>query len=48
MREFGRLPGVEKVQADHKTQTISLVVDTEKMTVDEVKKQLALVGFPVR
>ena len=44
-RELGRLSGVEKVRADHKTQIVSFTLDTEQITPDEVKKQLELAGF---
>ena len=43
---LGRLPGVVKVKADHKTQLVSLTLDTEKMRLDEVKSKLEAAGFP--
>ena len=48
MRELGRLPGVEKVTADHRTQVVSLTLDTEKMSPDEAREQLERAGFPAR
>ena len=43
---LGRLPGVIKVKADHKTQLVSLTLDTEKMPLDEVKQHLESAGYP--
>ena len=42
---LGRLPGVIKVKADHKTQLVSLTLDTDELPLDDVKQQLELAGF---
>ncbi len=48
MRELGRLPGVAKVTADHKTQLVRLTLDVETMSPDEAREQLERAGFPAR
>ena len=48
MRELGRLPGVEAVTADHRTQVVRLTLDVDVMSPDEAKKQLERAGFPAR
>ncbi len=45
-RELGSLPGVEEVRTDQSTQAVSVKVDTEQTTPEEVKKQLEQAGFP--
>jgi copper chaperone CopZ len=42
---LGKLPGVIKAKADHQTQQVSLALDTDKTTVDEVKEKLAAAGY---
>ena len=43
---LGRLPGVINVNADYKTQLVSLTLDTEKMPLDAVKQQMESAGYP--
>ena len=45
-RELGSLPGVTDVQTDQKTQRVSVTVDVDLTTPDEVEKQLESAGFP--
>jgi copper chaperone CopZ len=42
---LGKLPGVIKAKANHKTQQVSLALDTDKTTVAEVKERLAAAGY---
>lgn len=42
---LGRLPGVLKVKADHKTQKVNLALDVEKTPFDEVKTKLEAAGY---
>ena len=42
---LGRLPGVAKAKADHKTQTVHLTLDLEKVSVQEVMEKLADMGY---
>ena len=41
----GRLQGVVKVRADHKTQLVTLTLDTEQTPLDEVRQKLEFAGF---
>lgn len=40
-----KLPGVVKVKADHKTQKVSLALDGEKTTLEEVRRKLQAAGY---
>jgi copper chaperone CopZ len=40
-----KLPGVMKVKADHKTQKVSITLDTDKTLVLEVTKRLEAAGY---
>ena len=42
---LGKLPGVMKVAADHKTQQVSLTIDTTKTPLEEVKDKLEFAGY---
>jgi copper chaperone CopZ len=42
---LGRLPGVAKVKADHKTQKVSLTLDVEKVPLEEVRMKLETAGY---
>ena len=42
---LGRLPGVMKAKADHKTQKVHLTLDLEKLSVQEVTGKLADMGY---
>jgi copper chaperone CopZ len=42
---LGRLPGVAKVKADHKTQKVSLTLDVEKAPLEEVRRKLESAGY---
>ena len=42
---LGRLPGVAKAKADHKTQTVELTLDLEKVSLAEVLRKLEDMGF---
>ncbi|MBI2855968.1 MAG: heavy-metal-associated domain-containing protein [Chloroflexi bacterium] len=45
---LGRLPGVMRVKANHKTQRVSLTLDVEKTPLDDVKQKLEFAGYPTR
>lgn len=40
-----RLPGVIHVEANHTSQRVSLALDAEKTSLDEVKATLATAGY---
>ena len=42
---LSKLPGVVKVAADHKTQQVSLTIDTTKTPLEEVKAKLEFAGY---
>jgi copper chaperone CopZ len=42
---LGRLPGVMQVKADHKTQRVNLMLDTDQVPEDQVREKLELAGF---
>lgn len=42
---LGRMPGVAKVKADHKTQKVSLTLDVEKAPLEEVRRKLEIAGY---
>ncbi len=46
-RELGSLPGVQEVRTDRKAQQVSVTVDVEQTTSDEVEKRLESAGFPI-
>ena len=39
------LPGVLKVKADHKTQEIRVTLDRDRITPEEVREKLDLMGY---
>jgi copper chaperone CopZ len=41
-----RLPGVASVRADHRTQTVTVSLDTELTDIEEVRERLLRAGFP--
>ncbi|MBI4287457.1 MAG: cation transporter [Chloroflexi bacterium] len=40
-----KLPGVVKVKADHKTQKVSITLDTSRTLIGEVKQKLEFAGY---
>lgn len=42
---LSRLPGVQSVIADAKTQAISVVINPEQVTSDQVQERLNVAGF---
>jgi copper chaperone CopZ len=44
---LGKLPGVQKVKASHKTQKIALTLDHEKIPLQEVLAKLEFLGYTV-
>ena len=42
---LSRLPGVEEVKVDHKTQKIQLTLDSASVSVQEVKEKLEDLGY---
>ena len=44
---LGRLPGVRKVRADHKTQKVELNLEQGKVSIEEVIKKLEFLGYRV-
>lgn len=42
---LGRLPGVTKAKANHKTQKVSLELDVEKTPLDDVRTKLEVAGY---
>ncbi|MGQ0523100.1 MAG: heavy-metal-associated domain-containing protein [Betaproteobacteria bacterium] len=40
-----RLPGVEDVQASAETQRVKVTIDSAKVSADEVRARLALIGY---
>ena len=47
-RELGSLPGVQEVRTDQQTQSVSVTLDVEQTTPDEVEQRLETAGFPTR
>lgn len=45
-RMLARVPGIESVKADHKTQRVRLTLDGEKVSVQEIRDQMEQLGFP--
>jgi len=39
--------GVISIRADHKTQTVKILYDEEKITMETIKRRLENLGFPV-
>ena len=42
---LARMPGVEEVKADHKTQKIQLTLDSASVSVQDVKEKLEDLGY---
>jgi len=40
-----KMPGVQDVKADHKTQKISLILDSENPSIQELKEKLEDLGY---
>lgn len=45
---LGRRPGIQKLEGDAKTTTLTLQYDESMTTVSEISSALAELGFPVR
>lgn len=46
-RALGRLPGVSQVRADQKTQKVSLQMEQDKTSLQEIMERLEFIGYPV-
>lgn len=46
MRELGSVPGIETVEADHRTQIVRITFDAEQLSPDKLRNELELAGFP--
>lgn len=44
---LAKLPGVEQVRADQKSQKIVFALDSEKTSVEEVEARLNFLGYPL-
>ena len=42
-----QLPGIQDVQASHKTQLINLSFDTEALDLEQVRQELDWIGYQV-
>ena len=42
---LGRLPGVMRVKADHRTQKVDLALDEDRTSLEEVRRRLDLAGY---
>jgi len=42
-----QLPGVQRVEASHKTQLIDLTLDTKALDMERVRKELNWIGYQV-
>ncbi|MBI4336313.1 MAG: heavy-metal-associated domain-containing protein [Chloroflexi bacterium] len=42
---LGRLPGVLRVRADHRTQKVSVAIDLGRLSPQEVRQRLVAIGF---
>lgn len=42
-----QLPGVQRVEASHKTQLIDLTLDTETLDMEQVQQELDWIGYQV-
>ena len=40
-----RLPGVEQVKAEYKTQRVHLTLDSERVSLDQVREKLENMGY---
>jgi copper chaperone CopZ len=45
-RELGSLPGVIEVLTNGKRQLVTVTLDAELITANEVKRQVEIAGFP--
>ncbi len=42
---LGREPGVRRVKADHATQQVTVALDADRLSVDELRAKLDALGF---